>query len=68
MLNIIEGANFVGTDLKRTNFTRANLKYARNLKYTLNLESADFFETRVTRKESKIIKRALKQRKLFIVE
>lgn len=52
--------------LKKAYLSEANLREVRNLEATINLESARFYETRVTAKEKAIIEKALE--KLFVVE
>jgi len=58
-------ANLYGANLYGTNLARANLKNVKNLERVLNLEKANFYETRVTKKEKMIISKALKRRELF---
>ena len=69
----LERAYLWGANLDRANLWKANLERAYlgnilNLETAINLNRAHFFETRVTKKEEAIIKEALRQTKLLIVE
>ena len=64
----LDRASLYGANLDGANLDGASLRGVENLKKTLNLGGAYFFETRVTKKEREIIEEALKKRQMFIVE
>lgn len=53
---------------RKADLSHANLKGAKNLNKTINLETALFNRTRVTASEKKIIEEVLKKTNLFFLE
>lgn len=64
----LEKANLEKTVFLRTDLINADLRFARNLNHTQNLETANFLETVVNEDEKGIIEETLKKRKLFVPE